>query len=233
MDLSFFAQFFTIEFFTALMIIIVIDLVLAGDNAIVIGLAARNLPAHLQKRAIIWGTVGAILIRVVATIFVVYLLNIPGLLFVGGLLLVWIAYKLLVEQNEEHNIKAAANLGAAIRTIIIADALMGVDNVIAVAGAAKAGATEHHTLLVILGLIISIPIMVWGSTMVIRIIERFPSAIYIGSAVLLLTAGKMMASETFYVADYFAHHVILKWTLIAALIVVVLYGGWRRNQATR
>ena len=233
MDLSFFAQFFTIEFFTALMIIIVIDLVLAGDNAIVIGLAARNLPAHLQKRAIIWGTVGAILIRVVATIFVVYLLNIPGLLFVGGLLLVWIAYKLLVEQNEEHNIKAAANLGAAIRTIIIADALMGVDNVIAVAGAAKAGATEHHTLLVVLGLIISIPIMVWGSTMVIRIIERFPSAIYIGSAVLLLTAGKMMASETFYIADYFADQQLLKWTLIAALIAGVLYIGWRRNQASR
>jgi YjbE family integral membrane protein len=233
MDLSFFAQFFTIEFFTALLIIIVIDLVLAGDNAIVIGLAARNLPAHLQKRAIIWGTVGAILIRVVATIFVVYLLNIPGLLFVGGLLLVWIAYKLLVEQNEQHNIKAAANLGAAIRTIIIADALMGVDNVIAVAGAAKAGATEHHTLLVILGLIISIPIMVWGSTMVIRIIERFPSAIYIGSAVLLLTAGKMMASETFYVADYFADNQLLKRTLITALIAAVLYAGFQRNQKNR
>ncbi len=230
MDFSMITQFFTTEFLTALLLIIIIDLVLAGDNAIVIGLAARNLPTDLQKRAIVWGTVGAVVIRVVATIFVVYLLNVPGLLFIGGLLLIWIAYKLLVEQNNSHEIKAASNLGAAIRTIVIADALMGVDNVIAVAGAAKSGAAEHNTLLVILGLLISIPIMVWGSTLVIRVIERFPSAIYIGSAVLVLTAGKMMSSEGFYVDDFFANQQVLKWLLIALLIFSVLYLGWRKNQ---
>jgi YjbE family integral membrane protein len=230
MDFSMITQFFTTEFLTALLLIIIIDLVLAGDNAIVIGLAARNLPTDLQKRAIVWGTVGAVVIRVVATIFVVYLLNVPGLLFIGGLLLIWIAYKLLVEQNNSHEIKAASNLGAAIRTIVIADALMGVDNVIAVAGAAKSGSAEHNTLLVILGLLISIPIMVWGSTLVIRVIERFPSAIYIGSAVLVLTAGKMMSSEGFYVDDFFANQQVLKWLLIALLIFSVLYLGWRKNQ---
>jgi YjbE family integral membrane protein len=230
MDFSMITQFFTTEFLTALLLIIIIDLVLAGDNAIVIGLAARNLPTNLQKRAIVWGTVGAVVIRVVATIFVVYLLNVPGLLFIGGLLLIWIAYKLLVEQNNSHEIKAASNLGAAIRTIVIADALMGVDNVIAVAGAAKSGVAEHNTLLVILGLLISIPIMVWGSTLVIRVIERFPSAIYIGSAVLVLTAGKMMSSEGFYVDDFFANQQVLKWLLIALLMISVLYVGWRKNQ---
>jgi YjbE family integral membrane protein len=230
MDFSMITQFFTTEFLTALLLIIIIDLVLAGDNAIVIGLAARNLPTDLQKRAIVWGTVGAVVIRVVATIFVVYLLNVPGLLFIGGLLLIWIAYKLLVEQNNSHEIKAASNLGAAIRTIVIADALMGVDNVIAVAGAAKSGSAEHNTLLVILGLLISIPIMVWGSTLVIRVIERFPSAIYIGSAVLVLTAGKMMSSEGFYVDDFFANQQLLKWLLIAILMFSVLYVGWRKNQ---
>ncbi len=232
MDWSIITDFFTLDFFYALLIIIVIDLVLAGDNAIVIGLAARNLPTQLQKRAIIWGTAGAVIIRVVATVFVVHLLEIKGLLFIGGLLLIWIAYKLLVQQNEEHNIQAASNLGAAIRTIVIADALMGVDNVIAVAGAAS-GADEHNLVLVILGLLISIPIMVWGSTLVIKVIDRFPIAIYIGSAVLVLTAGKMMADEQFLVAEYFADRPVLKWVLIALTMATVLYLGWRRNQQSK
>jgi YjbE family integral membrane protein len=233
MDWSIITQFFTLDFLTALLIIIVIDLVLAGDNAIVIGLAARNLPLNLQKRAIIWGTAGAVIIRVVATIFVVYLLNVPGLLFIGGLMLIWIAYKLLVEQKDEHNIAAASNLGAAIRTIVIADALMGVDNVIAVAGAAKSGSDEHNLILVILGLLISIPIMVWGSTLVIKIIDRFPAAIYVGSGVLVLTAGKMMADETFLVKDFLADHQLLKWVTIIILMIAVLWFGWWKNKQSR
>src|SRR4051812_31102799 len=123
------------EFLTALLSIIMIDLVLAGDNAIVIGLAARNLPKNLQKKVIIWGTVGAIAIRALATVIVVWLLKIPGLLVIGGVLLIWIAYKLLVEEKG-HDVQAGNGFWAAIRTIIIADALMGLDNVLAVAGAA-------------------------------------------------------------------------------------------------
>jgi hypothetical protein len=231
MDWSIITQFFTTDFLTALLLIIIIDLVLAGDNAIVIGLAARNLPGNLQKRAIIWGTAGAVIIRVLATVFVVYLLNVPGLLFVGGLLLIWIAYKLLIDRDGGHdNISAAANLGAAIRTIVIADALMGVDNVIAVAGAAKSGSDEHNLLLVILGLLISIPIMVWGSTMVIKLIDRFPSAIYIGSAVLVLTAGKMMSDETFYIKEFLADKPVIKWSAIVLLIIIVMVAGWNYNK---
>lgn len=128
-------ELFSMEFLSALLSIIIIDLVLAGDNAIVIGLAARNLPKHQQKKAVIWGTVGAVVIRALATLFVVWLLKVPGLLLIGGILLVWIAYKLLVEEKG-HDVEAVGSLWEAIRTIIIADALMGLDNVLAVAGAA-------------------------------------------------------------------------------------------------
>lgn len=127
---------FTPAFWSALLAIIVIDLVLAGDNAIVIGMAARNLPAHQQKKAIIWGTVGAVVIRAAATLAVVWLLQIPGLLLVGGLMLIWIAMKLLVQDGGHETVKAGSSLGAAIWTIVVADAVMGLDNVIAVAGAA-------------------------------------------------------------------------------------------------
>src|SRR5690606_2801611 len=159
------------EFFAALAAIILIDLVLAGDNAIVIALAARNLPAHLQKRAIIWGTVGAIAVRAAMTVVVVALLKIPGLLLAGGALLLWIAYRLLApeEKGGEAHGKPATTFWSAMRTIVIADAVMGLDNVLAVAGAA-----HGSFLLVVLGLLISIPIVVWGSTLILRCVERFP-----------------------------------------------------------
>lgn len=184
-------EFLSAEFFSALLIIIAIDLVLAGDNAIVIGLAARNLPKEQQKKAIIWGTVGAIVIRAAATLAVVWLLEVPGLRLVGGVLLVWIAYNLLTD-DKGHDIKAVGSFWAAIRTIIIADALMGLDNVLAVAGAA-----HGNFLLVVLGLIISVPIMVWGSTLFIKLIDRFPIIITIGAAILAWTASKMIVAEPF------------------------------------
>ena len=150
-------EIFSPEFLSALLAIIVIDLVLAGDNAIVIAMAARNLPADLQKRAIIWGAVGAIAVRSVMTLIVVYLLKSPGLILVGGLLLVWIAYRLLHSGEEEESSDSAASMTfwGAMKTIIVADAVMGLDNVLAVAGAA-----QGSYLLVVLGLIISIPIVV-------------------------------------------------------------------------
>ncbi len=128
-------DFLSAEYLSALLAIIVIDLVLAGDNAIVIGLAARRLPKDQQKKVIIWGTIGAIAIRALATLVVVWLLKIPGLLLIGGVLLIWIAYKLIAE-GKDHDIKAEEGFWSAIKTIIIADALMGIDNVLAVAGAA-------------------------------------------------------------------------------------------------
>src|SRR5690606_30134697 len=137
-------------------------------------------PKDKQKKVIIWGTVGAIAIRAAATILVVSLLNIPWLLFIGGLLLVYISYKLLVD-HKEHNIQAGNSVFAAIRTIVIADAAMGLDNVIAVAGAAEG---EHQYILVIIGLLISVPIIIWGSTLFVRLINRYPWIIYIGAAIL-------------------------------------------------
>jgi YjbE family integral membrane protein len=164
-------ELFSPEFFSALLAIIVIDLVLAGDNAIVIAMAARNLPPHLQKKAIIWGAVGAIAVRSAMTLAVVYLLQIPGLMLVGGLLLVWIAYKLLnpgKDGDEEHD-HASTSFWGAMKTIVIADAVMGLDNVLAVAGA-----SHGSYLLVVLGLLISIPIVIWGSTQILKLVERYP-----------------------------------------------------------
>ena len=147
---------FAPDFWSALLAIIIIDLVLAGDNAILIGLAARNLPKEQKGKVIFWGAFGAIAIRSLLTLAVVWLLKIPGLLLVGGLLLIWIAYKLLIDEKD-HNMKASESFWAAIKTIIIADTVMGLDNVLAVAGAA-----HGNFILVLMGLLISVPIVIWG-----------------------------------------------------------------------
>jgi YjbE family integral membrane protein len=211
------------EFLSALITIVFIDLILAGDNAIVIGLAARKLPKEQQTKAVIWGTVGAVVIRAVATVLVVYLLDIPWLLLAGGILLLWIAYKLLVDQNE-HDVKAGNTLWQSVWTIIIADAAMGVDNVIAVAGAA-----HGHILLVILGLLISIPIVVWGSTLFLKIINRFPWIVYVGSGVLAYTAAKMITHEE-RIAGFFASSNLFKWSfMILVVIVIIVAGLWKNN----
>ncbi len=184
-------ELFSSPWWSALLAIVLIDLVLAGDNAIVIALASRNLPPHLQKKAIAWGTVGAIAVRSVMTVGVVWLLKIPGLMLVGGLGLLWIAYKLLADQgNKEHDGPVASTFWGAMKTIVVADALMGIDNVLGVAGAAH-GSFD----LVVIGLLISVPIVVFGSTMVLKLVERFPAIIQIGSAVLAFTAAKMIVSE--------------------------------------
>jgi YjbE family integral membrane protein len=183
------------QFLSALMAIVVIDIVLAGDNAIVIALAARQLPPHLQKKAIIWGALGAVGVRVVLTAAVVWLLKVPGLLAVGGALLVWIAWKLLqpddgAGESAGSHVPVVTGFWGAMRTVIIADALMGLDNVLAVAGAA-----HGNLLLVVLGLAISVPIVMWGSTLVLKVVERFPVVVYLGSGVLVWTAVTMMLNE--------------------------------------
>ncbi|MEK5443900.1 MULTISPECIES: YjbE family putative metal transport protein [unclassified Fredinandcohnia] len=211
-------EFFSAEFFSALLAIIVIDLVLAGDNAIVIGLAARNLPKEQQKKAILWGTVGAIIIRATATLAVVWLLELPGLHLVGGILLIWIAYKLLVDDQDEHEIEAKGSFAAAVRTIIVADALMGLDNVLGVAGAA-----HGNFVLVITGLIISVPIMVWGSTLFIKLIDRFPIIVTIGAAILSYTAAKMIVGEPI-LQDFFDNP-WFRYTFEAIIIIAVVLIG--------
>lgn len=184
-------ELFSSPWWSALLAIILIDLVLAGDNAIVIALASRNLPPHLQKKAIAWGAAGAIVVRSVMTVGVVWLLKIPGLMLAGGVGLLWIAYKLLADQSDKsHGGPVATTFWGAMKTIVVADALMGVDNVLGVAGAAH-GSFD----LVVIGLLISVPIVVFGSTMVLKLVERFPVIIKIGAAVLAFTAAKMIVSE--------------------------------------
>jgi YjbE family integral membrane protein len=222
----FLVELFSAEFLSALISIIIIDLVLAGDNAIVIGLAARNLPKHQQKQAIIWGTVGAIVIRALATLAVVWLLKIPGLLLVGGILLVWIAYKLLIEEKG-HDVEAGSSMWEAIRTIIIADALMGLDNVLAVAGAA-----HGSFLLVILGLLISVPIVVWGSTLILKWIERFPIIVTIGAGVLAWTASKMIVDEPF-LEEYFANPFVKYGFELLVVAGVIIAGKMKKAKENK
>jgi YjbE family integral membrane protein len=217
-------DFFSADYFSALLSIIVIDLVLAGDNAIVIGLAARTLPKDQQKKVILWGTVGAIAIRILATLAVVWLLKIPGLLLLGGVLLIWIAYKLLAEEKD-HDVKPSDNFWAAIKTIIIADALMGLDNVLAIAGASHGDFS-----LVVIGLLVSVPIVVWGSTLILKWVDRFPIVITIGAGVLAYTAAKMITDEKL-LKGFFEDNPLLKWGLIAMIVLgVILFGRMKKRQ---
>ena len=212
----------------ALLTIIMIDLVLAGDNALVIGLAARNVPPQLQKRVIIWGTAGAIAIRIAFTLGIVWLLKIPGLMLAGGLLLLPVAYKLMNPSHDGHDEHGAASnsFWGAMKTIIVADALMGVDNVLGVAGAANG-----NFLLVVLGLLISVPIMVWGSTLVLKLVDKYPSVITIGAGVLIWTATQMILDEKL-LAPYLPAH---SWfdELSGAILTFALLGAFMYRQTQK
>jgi YjbE family integral membrane protein len=217
---------FTPEFWSALAAIVVIDLVLAGDNAIVIALAARNLPKALQRRAVLWGTFGAVALRASLTVAVLWLLEIPGLMLAGGILLAWIGYRLLAgsENGGEHEVTPARSFWGAMRTIVVADAVMGLDNVLAVAGAAHGSAV-----LVVAGLVISIPIVVWGSTLILHWIERFPALLYLGGAVLAWTAAKLIADEPLY-QEWLDERAGIKSLLFIVITGGVLGLAWLRNR---
>jgi len=190
-------QFLTPEFWVAVGQIIMIDILLGGDNAVVIALACRKLPVHQRTKGILWGTAGAIGLRVVLIFFALTLLAIPFLKLAGAALLVWIGIKLLApDPDSDHgNIQASDKLLAAIKTIIVADLVMSVDNVIAIAGAAQ-GASDHHQMpLVVFGLLVSIPIIVWGSQLVIKLMDRFPAIIVFGGMLLGWIAGTMFVSD--------------------------------------
>jgi YjbE family integral membrane protein len=218
-------ELFSVPWWSALLAIILIDLVLAGDNAIVIALAARNLPPEHQNKAIMWGTVGAIVIRSAMTVGVVWLLKIPGLMLVGGLGLLWIAYKLITDTSEdEHQGGTATTFWGAMKTIIVADALMGVDNVLGVAGAANGDFT-----LVVIGLLISIPIVVLGSKLVLQLVEKWPVIINLGAAVLAFTAAQMVINEKLLDPIFDGGetiNLIARGATYAVAIVGVLGLGW-------
>ena len=184
-------QFATPQFWLAVGQIIIIDILLAGDNAVVIALACRNLPPHLQRRGIMWGAAGAIVLRIILTAFAATLLTLPWLKLIGGVLLLWIGVKLLVpEEHTEHNIQGSTTIGGAIKTIIIADFVMSLDNVIAVAGAAKG-----DFFLLVFGLLVSIPLVIIGSQLVLKMIERFPWVVVGGGALLGWIAGELIVGD--------------------------------------
>ncbi len=176
--------------------IILIDLLLGGDNAILIALACRNLPPALRFKGILWGTVGAIVIRIALIAFAVTLLQVPFLKLAGGVLLLWIGIKLLSEEGASHDhIPGSERLFNAIKTIIVADLVMSFDNVIAVASAAEQGGGEHQLALVVFGILVSIPIVVWGSTLVLKLMEKLPVIITAGAALLGYLGGAMILSD--------------------------------------
>jgi len=176
--------------------IILIDILLGGDNAIVIALACRNLPANLRTKGILWSTFGALSIRIVLIAFAVTLLQVAFLKLIGVLLLLWIGVKLLTEEDDGHGeIQASDRLFTAIKTIVVADLVMSIDNVIAVASAAEQAGGEHQLALVIFGILVSIPIIIWGSTVVLKLMERFPLIITFGAALLGYLAGGMIVTD--------------------------------------
>jgi YjbE family integral membrane protein len=213
------------EFWSALAAIIVVNLALSGDNAIVIALAARKLPTNLQRRAILLGTLGAVAVRVTLTAAVLWVLTVPGLRFVGGILLVCIACQLLTGDSDGgKDIAPVSGFWGAIRTIVVADAAMGLDNVLGVAGAAGG-----NLLLVVLGLALSIPIVVWGSALILSSIQRFPGLLYAGGIVLAWTAAKMLTEEPL-VHDVLDGGAVAVPAVHVAVIAGTLGLAWLRNR---
>ena len=211
------------EFIIPLLTIISIDIILGGDNAIVVALACRNLPKNIRNKAIVAGIGLAIVARITLTLLAVYILNIPFLMAIGGALLLYISFQLLTEMGDERDIEGKTTIFSAIKTIIIADIVMGFDNVLAVAGAANGNKT-----LVIIGLLVSVPIIIWGSKIILCAIERFPIIIYLGAGILAYTAAKMIIHEPMF-DPLFSHHPVISTMLQILAIVAVIALGWFFN----
>jgi YjbE family integral membrane protein len=216
-------MFATSQFWVDVIKIIMIDLLLSGDNAVVIALACRNLPVDQRKKGILFGVGGAILLRIVLTFFAVSLLALPYLKLVGAVLLLWIGVKLILPEDEhsEDNIKADTRLFGAVKTIIIADFVMSLDNVLGVAAAAKGNMP-----LLVFGLLISIPLIAWSSQLVLKLIDRFPYIIYAGGALLGYVAGEMLVSEVLFAPLIETQH-YLHWLVpVCGAVLVLAMGKW-------
>ncbi len=220
------SAFMTPEFWLALSEIIMINIVLSGDNAVVIALASRGLPPAQQKKAILFGSVGAIVLRIVLTFFAVYLLSQPYLKLLGAALLLWIGVDLLKGEEEESDLVGHAHLSGAIRTIIIADLVMSLDNVIGVAAAAKG-----NTLLLVIGLAISIPLIIYGSTLILKLMTRYPVIITIGAGLLGWVAGEMALSDPAISNWASGHDNLHMFAPVAGAVLVIAVGKWRASRS--
>lgn len=209
----------------ALLKIIAIDIILSGDNAVVIAMATRNLPKDQQNKAIFWGTAGAVILRILFAAIIVYLLKIPFVNVIGGVLLLFIAYKVLVEEEGEAHVKSSNGIMAAIGTIIMADAVMSLDNVVAVAGAA-----DGHIGMIALGVLISIPIMIFGSKFIVKAMNRFSWIAYIGAGILAWTAGEMVFKDKGLTNFLHIEHGPVTYLIAAVLTILVLGLGYAKNK---
>jgi YjbE family integral membrane protein len=209
-----------LDHFILFLQIMLINIVLSGDNAVVIALASKNLPIEQRKKAIWWGAFGAIALRLVLTLVAVSLLDIPYIQAAGSFLLLWIAVKLLTDDDSHANIKEASTLGKAIWTIVVADFVMSLDNVLAIAAKGNG-----NPAIIILGIGLSIPIIIWGSTMVVNLLNKYPNLVFLGAAILGYTSGEVFVKdgkmEEWFLHDYQILHIVIP---IGATILVLLAG---------
>ncbi|HEY9571633.1 MAG TPA: TerC family protein [Pusillimonas sp.] len=226
-------EFFQTLHWGAVFQIILIDILLGGDNAVVIALACRNLQHKQRIQGILWGTAGAIILRVLLIAFALTLLGIPFLKIVGALLLVWIGIKLLIPDEDEHgNIKGGSSVMSAVKTILIADFVMSLDNVIAIAGAAQNTHLDHQLYYVIFGLVVSVPIIIWGSTIVLKLIDRFPIVVTLGAGLLGWIAGGMLVTDVFVVEQFGPTTTAIKiGAEVIGVIVVIGLGKWLASRS--
>jgi YjbE family integral membrane protein len=222
-------EFGTPQFWLAALEIIVINILLSGDNAVVIALACRNLPPHQRRWGVFWGAVGAIVLRIILTFFAVSLLKLSYLKIIGGLLLVWIGIKLIAEEDSEegHDVQASDKMLNAIRTVVIADLVMSIDNVLGVAAAAKGS-----LLLLIFGLVVSVPLVIGGAQLIMRLIERFPVLIVAGGGLLGYVAGELIVEDSAIVDWVHAHAHWLSWAApVIGIAAVVAPAKWLQRRS--
>jgi YjbE family integral membrane protein len=224
-------DFGTPQFWLAGLEIIVINILLSGDNAVVIALACRNLPPHQRRWGVFWGAVGAIVLRIILTFFAVSLLQLSYLKIIGGVLLLWIGIKLIAEEDSEegHEVKASDKMFSAIRTVVIADLVMSIDNVLGVAAAA-----HGSLLLLIFGLALSVPLVIGGAQIIMRLIERFPILLVAGVGLLGFVAGELMIEDSAIVDWVHTHAAWLSWAApIAGIALVVAPAKWMQARRSR
>jgi YjbE family integral membrane protein len=221
----------TPQFWLAALEIVIINILLSGDNAVVIALACRNLPPHQRRWGVFWGAIGAIVLRIILTFFAVSLLQLSYLKIVGGLLLVWIGIKLIAEEDGEagHDVVASDRMLAAIRTVVVADLVMSIDNVLGVAAAAKGS-----LLLLVFGLVLSVPLVIGGAQLIMRLIERFPVLIVAGGGLLGFVAGELIVEDSAIINWVHAHAAWLKWGApIIGVAIVVGPAKWLEGRRAR
>ena len=238
MDFNLIAEIQTAHFWTGLMTIIWVNIILSGDNAVVIALAALSLPKHQQGKAIFWGAGAAVVLRIILTIIAVEMLKISFLKIIGGLLLFWIAVKLLMSEDGDANVKSSDNLIQAIKIILIADLVMSLDNVVAVAAAAKGS-----ILLLVLGLAISIPLVIFGATILMKLMERYPIIVIIGAALIGSVAGELLVTDPIlldwvkanmpWLEIHLPFFGEISWAQIVGAVFVVVIGKWLAARAEK